>query len=105
MARKRPRTYSTTATVVDMLAEVHGFQGWNAAGTIPLIVVVDGATRPVTGFDFWEEVEDGHVTGRAFVLETGAHDDPHPMWAEGLDGALAAHEREEAGLTTTSEGR
>jgi len=88
-------TYSPTATVHDLFEEV---KASSAFGGIPLIVVVDGDSRPVVGFAYWEDREDEyHLTGWAFVLMAGSHDDPHPMWINGLTPeAIAFHEREAA---------
>lgn len=93
-------TYSPTASLADLWDE--GSMAMHALGvvssTIPVIVVgKDGNSRPVVAFDIAEEGDGETVTGRALVIRTGSHDDPHPMSVEGDTAeARAFHERKVA---------
>lgn len=85
-------TFLPTATYSDLMRQDLPGVGRSLPSVPVLVVGEDGKSRPVIAFDFWED-DDGHgnVTGRAFVLVTGRHADPHPMWVEGYFRGLAWH--------------
>ncbi len=93
------KTFLPTAKVGEVIHEIVTLldeHGDDVTSVLPVVVVGDdGKSRPVIAFDVWEDWEGGNLTGRAFVLVTGSHDDPHPMWMDGYFRGLVYHARED----------